>query len=91
MTKAEIVAALAAEKGMTKNEAVELVENVLDLVKDALVQGEEVKIAGFGKFEVKAKADRKGRNPQTGVDITIAARRIVTWRPSTILKSRLNR
>ncbi|WP_224981308.1 integration host factor subunit alpha [Geomonas agri] len=90
MTKADIAERMQREHGITKLQAVELVESVLDLVKDALVQGEEVKIAGFGKFTVKAKADRKGRNPQTGEDITIEARRIVTWRPSTILKGRLN-
>lgn len=90
MTKADIAEKLQAQGGMSRVEAVEFIEEVLALVKDALVEGEEVKIAGFGKFEVKQKADRKGRNPQTGEDITIDARRIVTWRPSQILKGRLN-
>jgi len=90
MTKADIVEALMAQQGQPRQMAVELVEQVLDLVKDALVDGEEIKIAGFGKFEVKEKSDRRGRNPQTGEEITIEARRIVTWRPSTILKNRLN-
>lgn len=90
MTKADIAGKMQAQHGILRAEAVELVEQVLDLVKDALIGGDEVKIAGFGKFSVKEKADRRGRDPQTGEDITIDARRVVSWRPSTILKSRLN-
>lgn len=90
MTKADIAGKMQAQHGISRAEAVELVEQILDLVKDALIGGDEVKIAGFGKFSVNEKADRRGRNPQTGEDITIGARRVVSWRPSTILKGRMN-
>lgn len=90
MTKADIAVALSEQQGISRQAAVELVEDVLEIVKGTLERGEDVKIAGFGKFEVKEKSDRLGRNPHTGEEITIKARRILTWRPSQMLKSRIN-
>jgi len=67
-----------------------LVEAVFALIKSTLETGEKLKIAGFGNFEVKQKADRRGRNPQTGETITIEARRILTFKPSQVLKKAIN-
>lgn len=67
-----------------------MVEAVFSLIKSTLESGEKLKIAGFGNFEVKQKADRRGRNPQTGETITIEARRILTFKPSNVLKTAIN-
>lgn len=90
MTKADLVGAIQAASGMTKLEGGETLEALLELIKDTLEGGEEVKIAGFGKFSVKEKSDRRGRNPQTGEEITIKARRILTYQPSAMLKAKIN-
>lgn len=90
MTKAEIVEKVAEKIGFTKKESQDLVESVFSLLKNTLESGEEVKISGFGKFEVKRKKDRTGRNPQTGEAITITARRILTFKPSAVLRSAVN-
>lgn len=91
MTKAEIVDKVQQKTGFGKKDAVELVEVVFGIVKDTLESGEKVKVAGFGNFEVKEKADRRGRNPQTGEDITIEARRILTFKASNLLKAAINK
>lgn len=67
-----------------------MVEQVFGIIKNTLESGEKIKIAGFGNFVVKQKADRRGRNPQTGDAITINARRILTFKPSQVLKSAIN-
>jgi len=67
-----------------------MVETVFSIIKNTLETGEKIKIAGFGNFVVKQKADRRGRNPQTGETITIAARRILTFKPSQVLKNAIN-
>jgi integration host factor subunit alpha len=90
MTKAEIVERIAEKTGFAKKESAEMVELVFDLMKSTLESGEELKISGFGKFEVKQKADRRGRNPQTGEEITIEARKILTFKPSNMLKDSIN-
>jgi integration host factor subunit alpha len=90
MTKADIVERVADQCGVSKKDSIEMVESVFCILKDTLENGEEVKISGFGKFEVKSKHARKGRNPQTGDAITIEARRILTFKPSTILKNTIN-
>ena len=90
MTKADIVERIYERLGLTKNESAELLETVFSIMKSTLERGDNLKIAGFGTFEVKQKRDRRGRNPQTGEPITIKARRILSFRPSTILKSRIN-
>jgi integration host factor subunit alpha len=90
MTKAEIVESIQVSNGLSKKEAAELVEEVFEIMKRAFESGETLKISGFGSFIVKQKADRRGRNPQTGDRITIEARRILTFKPSTVLKSAIN-
>lgn len=90
MTKADIVEKVSTNLGLSKKESAELVEVVFSLIKSTLESGEKLKIAGFGNFEVKQKADRRGRNPQTGETIIIEARRILTFKPSAILKTAIN-
>ena len=90
MTKGDIVERVSEKCGVTKKESVDMVESVLNIIKSTLEDGEVIKISGFGKFEVKTKHERRGRNPQTGESITIDARRILTFKPSTILKSAVN-
>lgn len=90
MTKADIVERVSEHCGFTKKDAIDMVDSVFSILKNTLEDGEDIKISGFGKFEVKAKRARKGRNPQTGESIVIEARRILTFKPSTILKSSIN-
>ena len=90
MTKADIFEKVSSNLDYTKKESAELVEAVFSLIKSTLESGEKLKIAGFGNFEVKQKADRRGRNPQTGETITIEARRILTFKPSNVLKAAIN-
>jgi integration host factor subunit alpha len=90
MTKAEIVEQIYERVGFSKKEAAELVEKVFDIMKDTLAEGEKVKISGFGNFVVRQKNARKGRNPQTGQEILLEARRVLTFKPSLVLKSILN-
>ena len=87
MTKADIVEKIAEKCGITKRESINMVETVFSILKTTLEDGEDIKISGFGKFEVKKKHARKGRNPQTGESIIIDARRILSFKPSTILKN----
>lgn len=91
MTKADIFEKVSENLGLSKKESAELVEAVFSLIKCTLETGEKLKIAGFGNFEVKQKADRRGRNPQTGEAITIEARRILTFKPSHVLKANINK
>ena len=91
MTKADIFEKVSTKLGLSKKESSELVEAVFSLIKNTLESGEKLKIAGFGNFEVKPKADRRGRNPQTGETITIEARRILTFKPSNVLKTAINK
>jgi integration host factor subunit alpha len=90
MTKADIVEKIYSATDLTKKDATEIVESVFALVKSTLETGENIKISGFGIFEVKEKAARRGRNPQTGGTIEISARRVLTFKPSQILKKTLN-
>jgi integration host factor subunit alpha len=91
MTKADIVEKIYEKVGFSKKESAELVETVFDIIKNTLEKGDKIKIAGFGNFVVKEKADRRGRNPQTGEEITISARKILTFKPSQVLKTSLNK
>jgi integration host factor subunit alpha len=91
MTKADIVEKIFDKVGFSKKESAELVESVFDIIKSTLEKGDKIKIAGFGNFVVKEKADRRGRNPQTGEEITISARKILTFKPSQVLKTSLNK
>ena len=90
MTKADIVEKIQTATGLTKKDAAEMMEVVFSIMKSTLESGEKLKISGFGNFEVKQKNDRLGRNPQTGDTITIAARRILTFKPSQVLKNSIN-
>ena len=90
MTKADIVETIYERVGFSKKESAELVETIFDVIKEALVKGEKVKFSGFGNFVVREKNARKGRNPQTGEEIQLAARRVLTFKPSLVLKNALN-
>ena len=90
MTKADIVETIYERVGFSKKESAELVETVFEVIKDALVSGEKVKFSGFGNFVVREKNARKGRTPQTGEEIQLDARRVLTFKPSLVLKNILN-
>jgi len=90
-TKSDLVAAVYAKAPtLTKKEASDLVDALLDTMKETLERGETVKVSGFGKFEVKQKHARAGRNPKTGEEISIAPRRVLSFKPSAVLKATLN-
>src|SRR6187401_1798325 len=90
MTKADIVEALYEKVGFSKKEAADLVELVFDTIKQTLSQGQKIKVSGFGNFVVREKRSRIGRNPQTGESIEITARRVLTFRPSQVLRAEVN-
>jgi len=90
MTKADIVEALYEKVGFSKKEAADLVELVFETLKGSLAQGTKIKISGFGNFVVREKRSRIGRNPQTGESIEISARRVLTFRPSQVLRAEVN-
>lgn len=90
MTKADLVEIVYEKAGLSKKEAQEIVEDIFDTLKNTLKSGDKIKISGFGNFVLRDKRPRKGRNPQTGDDIEITARRVLTFRPSQILKSFIN-
>ena len=86
MTKKEIVMKINEEIGLPKKDCVRIVESLFDIIKDDLDRGNDVMISGFGKWTVKAKKARKGRNPKTGKAMTIDARKVVTFKPSYVLR-----
>ena len=90
MTKADIIESVYEKVGFSKKEAAEVVEMVFDTIKETLERGEKIKISGFGNFIIRDKKSRVGRNPQTGEEIEISARRVLTFRPSQVLKNALN-
>ena len=90
MTKADIVEQIYERVGFSKKESAELVEKVFSIIKETLEAGEKVKISGFGNFVVRQKNARKGRNPQTGEEILLDARKVLTFKPSLVLKNLLN-
>lgn len=87
MTRAELVKILNEDIGLPKGDARKSIELIIEIIKETLAEGESVKITGFGTFNVKKKHARRGRNPQTGEDLEISARRVVTFTPSSILKA----
>ena len=89
LTKADLAEALFEELGLNKREAKELVEAFFEEVREALQRGEQVKLSGFGNFTLRDKTQRPGRNPKTGEEIPITARRVVTFRPGQKLKARV--
>ena len=90
MTKADIIEGVYEKVGFSKKESAEIVELVFDMVKETLERGDKIKVSGFGNFLVRHKKTRMGRNPQSGQPIEIPARRVLTFRPSQVLKSALN-
>ncbi len=91
ITKADIVEKVYSKIGFSKKESAEIVELVLGTIKETLERGEKIKISGFGNFVVRQKRPRIGRNPQTGEEIEISARQVLTFRPSQVLKGQLNK
>ena len=90
LTKIEIVNMLYEHIGIPKTECVNLIESVFEIIKDELGKGNPVMISGFGKWTVMKKKARKGRNPQTGKSMTIDARKVVTFKPSPVLRDEMN-
>ena len=91
MTKADLADLIHEKLSCQKKEAVELLDLTLEILKEAIVTEENVKISGFGNFVVRKKADRTGRNLQTGTAITISSRKVLTFKPSVLLKERINK
>ncbi|TAL71655.1 MAG: integration host factor subunit alpha [Rhodanobacter sp.] len=89
LTKADMAERLFVEVGLNKREAKEFVDACFELVREALENGEQVKLSGFGNFDLREKNQRPGRNPKTGEEIPISARRVVTFRPGQKLKVRV--
>lgn len=89
LTKAEIAEHLVDKLGMNKRDAKDVVEAFFEQIRNALESGEQVKLSGFGNFDLRDKSQRPGRNPKTGEDIPISARRVVTFRPGQKLKNRV--
>jgi len=89
-TRAQLVETVCQEVGLSRNESAELLESVLSEISSALSRGETVKISSFGSFCVRQKRQRIGRNPKTGEEVPILPRRVLVFRPSQALKSRIN-
>lgn len=90
MTKAELVEKIYESVGFSKRESADMVDAVFELMKEALGEGEKIKISGFGNFMVRSKRERIGRNPHTREAITITARKVVTFKASQLLKKAVN-
>lgn len=90
LTRMDLSEAVFREVGLSRNESADLVESVLKHMSDALVKGEQVKISSFGTFSVRAKSSRVGRNPKTGEEVPIESRRVLTFRPSHLMKDRVD-
>ncbi len=91
MTKVDIIENIYEKVGFSKKDVAKIIETIFDLIKENLQHEEKIKISGFGNFVVRKKRARRGRNPQTGGDIEISSRRILTFKPSQVLKAGLNR
>jgi integration host factor subunit alpha len=91
LTKDHLIDVITKENGFQKKQSLEIVETLIELIKSSLASGDGVLISGFGKFCVKAKGERKGRNPATGEDMKLAARRVVTFKCSGQLRDKINK
>lgn len=89
LTRMDLSESLFRELGLSRNDSAQLVESVLQHVSDALVAGESVKISSFGTFSLRSKTARVGRNPKTGDEVPISPRRVLTFRPSHLMKDRV--
>lgn len=90
ITRAQLSEAVYQEVGLSRNESADLLESVLSMMTDALASGETVKISSFGSFSVRQKGQRIGRNPKTGEEVPILPRKVLVFRPSQVMKSRIN-
>jgi len=91
ITRAHLSEAVYQEVGLSRNESADLVESVLKAIGDSLTEGETVKLSSFGSFSVRQKGGRMGRNPKTGEEVPIKPRRVLVFRPSHVLKERINK
>jgi len=90
LTKADIIAAIQTENGYSLDKSKDIVKTLLEIIKSTLASDEDVLVSGFGKFRVKDKRERKGRDPATGDDLLLAPRRVVTFKSSGRLRNRIN-
>ena len=90
ITRADLSEAVYQRVGLSRTESAELVEQVLSEMSDAITRGETVKLSSFGSFVVRSKGERIGRNPKTGIEVPITPRRVMVFKPSNILKNRIN-
>ena len=90
LTKAEMAEKLFDEVGLNKREAKEFVDAFFDVLREALEQGRQVKLSGFGNFDLRRKNERPGRNPKTGEEVPILPRRVLVFKPSNVLKHQIN-
>jgi integration host factor subunit alpha len=90
VTRAQLAETIYLQVGLSRNESADLLETVLARMSAALQEGESVKISGFGTFSVRQKGRRVGRNPKTGIEVPILPRRVLVFRPSQVLKARVN-
>ena len=90
LTKAHVVESVQDKLGLPKEKSTEMVESLLEIMKKTLEKGEDVLVSGFGRFCVKDKKERRGRNPQTGDDMMLKQRRVVTFRCSGVLRDKIN-
>jgi integration host factor subunit alpha len=90
LTKADLVQKVYQNHNLTKVQATDTVESFLRIAKNCLISGENLLVSGFGKFNVKQKSARRGRNPQTGKELILDARKVVTFKPSGILRDKIN-
>lgn len=91
VTRADLAEAVYQAVGLSRTESAELVERVLELISDALVSGDNVKLSSFGSFQVRNKNERIGRNPKTGEEVPILPRQVLVFKPSNVLKSKINK
>jgi integration host factor subunit alpha len=90
VTRADLCEAVYQKVGLSRTESADLVEMVLDEISDCLVRGESVKLSSFGSFMVRQKGERIGRNPKTGEEVPISPRRVMVFKPSNVLKQKIN-
>ena len=90
LTRADLSEAVHRQIGLSRSESADLVKSMLDMISDYLVEGETVKLSSFGTFMVRSKNGRIGRNPKTGEEVPIEPRRVLVFKPSAVLKSRVN-
>lgn len=91
VTRADLSEAVYQAVGLSRTESAELVERVLGLISDSLVEGNNVKLSSFGSFQVRSKNQRIGRNPKTGEEVPILPRRVLVFKPSNVLKTKINK